>query len=157
MYPLFRIGFEYSQKSNRSSKNTQEQVVKVNLTVEADVQYWTDCKSPAASSCTIWYKFTLFCCFTTNKTFQPFTLFILYEYHVFIFLFSRIRYRTHEKEVYESYFSYHITKGEYHTSILVHNTMFLSLLLLFFLYILIYLLILPSSARVVGLLQRRVL
>lgn len=34
----------YSKNANRSSKNTQEQVVKVNLTVEAVVQYWTDCK-----------------------------------------------------------------------------------------------------------------
>lgn len=42
----------YSKNSNRSSKNTQEQVLKANLTVEADVQYWTDCKSPAASSYT---------------------------------------------------------------------------------------------------------
>lgn len=46
----------YSKNSNRSSKNTQEQVVKVNLTIEADVQYRTDCKSPAASSYTILYK-----------------------------------------------------------------------------------------------------
>lgn len=76
----------YSKNSNRSSKNTQEQVVKVNLTVEADVQYWTDCKSPAASSYTILYKFTLFCCCTSNLT-KLSTLFILYKYHVWYFYF----------------------------------------------------------------------